>query len=349
MPRKSYIICAVQRSGSTLLCEALQNTGLAGNPAEHFILWLRKIKEQDHGLTQKEVFDDFIDQGIGPNQVFGTKMMWSYCKDTITKMKEVFQVAGNNPSDLQVLREVLPNPKFIFLVRRNVVRQAISLYKTEKTRLHHIMNDEQHQRLEQLNETLIFDPTKISNYHRYVSQHQARWEEFFEENNIRPYRVVYEDFVQSYEETALRLLRFLDIPYPENLTLKPRKMRPLADNVTEKWEAEYEGMLSNIKNHVRKIKIKDIPSNAEIYLFGAGEAGHRAYRAIKTKRPGVQVNGFIDNRKTGALNGVRIYHIDELANEPGLPGKIVLASFYWLEISLGLIEKGLSGFNLLLD
>jgi LPS sulfotransferase NodH len=36
-PHISYVICAVQRSGSFLLCEALENTGLAGNPEEYFL------------------------------------------------------------------------------------------------------------------------------------------------------------------------------------------------------------------------------------------------------------------------------------------------------------------------
>ena len=32
----SFLICSTPRSGSTLLCEALRNTGLAGRPEEYF-------------------------------------------------------------------------------------------------------------------------------------------------------------------------------------------------------------------------------------------------------------------------------------------------------------------------
>jgi Stf0 sulphotransferase len=35
-PVMSYLICATPRSGSTLLCDALGRTGIAGRPAEHF-------------------------------------------------------------------------------------------------------------------------------------------------------------------------------------------------------------------------------------------------------------------------------------------------------------------------
>src|SRR6266576_2925028 len=45
-PNISYIICATPRSGSSLLCEALTNTGVAGKPKEYFgaheqIVWER--------------------------------------------------------------------------------------------------------------------------------------------------------------------------------------------------------------------------------------------------------------------------------------------------------------------
>src|SRR5919204_6001172 len=35
-PSRSYLICATPRSGSTLLCEALKSTGVAGVPDEYF-------------------------------------------------------------------------------------------------------------------------------------------------------------------------------------------------------------------------------------------------------------------------------------------------------------------------
>ncbi|MBE9506501.1 MAG: hypothetical protein IMY86_00490, partial [Chloroflexi bacterium] len=35
-PHTSYLICATNRSGSSLLCEALKNTGIAGRPEEYF-------------------------------------------------------------------------------------------------------------------------------------------------------------------------------------------------------------------------------------------------------------------------------------------------------------------------
>ena len=33
---RSYLVCATPRSGSTLVCQALKATGVAGNPEEYF-------------------------------------------------------------------------------------------------------------------------------------------------------------------------------------------------------------------------------------------------------------------------------------------------------------------------
>ncbi|HMF66717.1 MAG TPA: Stf0 family sulfotransferase, partial [Phyllobacterium sp.] len=33
---RSYVICGTPRSGSTLLCDLLESTGIAGRPASYF-------------------------------------------------------------------------------------------------------------------------------------------------------------------------------------------------------------------------------------------------------------------------------------------------------------------------
>jgi len=61
----SNMICATPRSGSTLLCEALRNTGLAGNPDEyfHFDRWSEKW-----GMSSEEDYLEMILQyGKGDN------------------------------------------------------------------------------------------------------------------------------------------------------------------------------------------------------------------------------------------------------------------------------------------
>src|SRR5205823_4062494 len=53
LPHTSYLVCATPRSGSTLLCEALNNTGLAGHPQEYF----EALKETGIPRRPQQYFD----------------------------------------------------------------------------------------------------------------------------------------------------------------------------------------------------------------------------------------------------------------------------------------------------
>jgi len=60
-PALSYLICATPRSGSTLLCVALDDTGIAGHPAEHFEVlietgWPRQPRDYFQRSNDPEVW-----------------------------------------------------------------------------------------------------------------------------------------------------------------------------------------------------------------------------------------------------------------------------------------------------
>jgi LPS sulfotransferase NodH len=74
-PKFSYIICATPRSGSYLLCEALRNTGVAGQPTEYVSptfesYWAAKWGTQ----TYREYLNKVLEVGTSANGVFGLKV-----------------------------------------------------------------------------------------------------------------------------------------------------------------------------------------------------------------------------------------------------------------------------------
>lgn len=55
--------------------------------------------------------------------------------------------------------------------------------------------------------------------------------------------MVYEELVDAYEETGLRILDFLDVSYPDNLVYgKDRKMKKQATKMNEEWAQKYQEM-----------------------------------------------------------------------------------------------------------
>src|SRR6266480_4945641 len=105
-PHTSYLICATPRSGSTLLCEALENTGLPRHPKEYFetlgnravLDLLGDYSRLDDEYGEPTLWDgaDYANYlmwvrqaGTTPNGVFGAKMMWGYFGDFIDNARQI--------------------------------------------------------------------------------------------------------------------------------------------------------------------------------------------------------------------------------------------------------------------
>src|SRR6478672_526429 len=123
-PDCCYLVCATPRSGSTLLCHLLDQTGVAGHPAEYFEalqhsglprqpveyfdrerhaniverLAFREMPSDDSEPTPNPLWspDTYgrylawaIEQGTTPNGVFGAKLMWGYLGDFATLLRGI--------------------------------------------------------------------------------------------------------------------------------------------------------------------------------------------------------------------------------------------------------------------
>jgi LPS sulfotransferase NodH len=160
----SYLVCTTPRSGSTLVCQALKATGVAGRPEEYFEA-LRKtgrprrpeqyfigVDDQsilDH-LGERSVADDpepwsplwsraaydrylewAIEVGTTPNGVFAAKLMWGYFSDFVELLRHIPRFRDLPLAEL--LPSVFPNVVFVRVVRANKIRQAVSLWKAVQT------------------------------------------------------------------------------------------------------------------------------------------------------------------------------------------------------------------------
>jgi len=135
-PHTSYAICAVQRSGSFLLCEALKNTGLAGNPEEYFLNngegWEDGSWARQYGVTSRPDYLQLVlEKGTTTNGVFGIKIMWNYYHDMFKRLQELPEYKGKEAP--QLLAALFPNVHYIWIVRGDKVRQAVSWARAAQT------------------------------------------------------------------------------------------------------------------------------------------------------------------------------------------------------------------------
>jgi LPS sulfotransferase NodH len=163
-PDRSYLVCATPRSGSTLVCHALEETGVAGRPEEYFEALRhsgrpRRPEEYFIGIDDQSIHDHLGERGVGseltprsplwsraaydrymewafeagttPNGMFGAKLMWGYLNDFVSLLRNIPRYRDVPFAEL--LPEVFPELTFVRVVRANKLRQAVSLWKAVQT------------------------------------------------------------------------------------------------------------------------------------------------------------------------------------------------------------------------
>ena len=232
-PKLSYTIWFTQRTGSTLLCQALEATGIAGVPNEWFWHWLREQPREDPADLQLRLWEG----GSTSNGVFGVKH--SFHEPLFSQLLELFQQFPTFPPQesnrARVWESALPNHRHIFMTRRNKVRLAVSWWKAIKTQEWHRRSDEPAKIVDLSN---AYDFEAIHHLYDECSMREAGIQEFFSEGDILPLTIVYEDFMQEYEKTVRRVLEFLELDTID-LDIPSPALVPTADDISEEWAQRF--------------------------------------------------------------------------------------------------------------
>lgn len=113
-----------------------------------------------------------------------------------------------------------------WLIRRNAVARAISHYRVKKTNQWRLdsrwFTDDTGGEGEP-----GFDFHQIEAFIRLGEAEDVRWRQFFQQYNISPLELTYEELVQDLEGTVRRVLRFLGIP-AEDVKVHPPTLRKQA-------------------------------------------------------------------------------------------------------------------------
>jgi LPS sulfotransferase NodH len=133
---RAYLVCVTPRSGSTLLCELLKATGVAGRPEEYFETlrstgYPRQPRQYFEGIPEVQAtlpevdpgtpercfdWDAVLRAGTTSNGVFAAKIMYGHLDDLWPRL-------GG-----RALADVLPGVRFVRVSRGDRVAQAVSLW-----------------------------------------------------------------------------------------------------------------------------------------------------------------------------------------------------------------------------
>jgi LPS sulfotransferase NodH len=263
-PWRSYLVCASQRSGSTLLCELLKETAVAGHPEEYFEAtretgapphpgeYLKDLPRTGAGIRDDpslpeapphsslqglssycEHLDRTFRLGTTDNGVFGAKLMWSQLSELHSLAGELPEYQGLGRFDL--LQRLFDCPRYIRVIRRDKVRQAVSLWRalqTRRWRLEHAPGDSHPVELR-------YRFQGIDHLVQSFEDEDRSWKEFFAAHRVSPLSIVYEDDLElDLDRTVRKALDHIGAAAPAGWEAdEPIKRQ--ADATSEEWVAAY--------------------------------------------------------------------------------------------------------------
>lgn len=267
LPHTSYLICSTPRTGSSLLCDALTGTGIAGRPEEYFQFRARtgeprRPREYFEGAEDPEIFsilgtrtrgeedeerydpsrfpryEDYltwaIDQGTTPNGVFGAKVMWGYFNGFVTGLR--WALPGRQRVPLERLAaSVFPNLHYIWITREDRVAQAVSLWRALQS---WSWSSDQNPDLNTV-EHLRYSYPAIRHLLGDIEEHDRAWAGFFDQCGVDPYVVSYERFRAALPETVLGILDYLGLATSRGVAIPSLRRRTQSDDLSRTWAERF--------------------------------------------------------------------------------------------------------------
>ena len=232
-PAASVVICALPRTGSSLVAYLLGRNGY-GRPAEWF--WREDVarNEQAWGVTR---FEDYLarvlEEGTSERGIFGVKVMWGYLHEVQFALRRLS--GAYEDDDVTVLRSFFGEPSFVWVRRRDAVAQAVSWARAAQTGQ---WGADQPATAEP-----AFDFRQIDGLYRLARIHDGAWARWFGAHSLEPFEIEYEELARD----AARVMReaLAHLGHEGRAELEPPGfMRRQADQLNAEWAARYRALAS---------------------------------------------------------------------------------------------------------
>ena len=167
------------------------------------------------------------------NEVFGFKLMSWYLDDFLARLREAHGFGNSTTGDLGLLRSAFPHLRFVRIVRRHKLRQALSQARALQTGLWKVQEGKSILREPE------FDPDLIEQSLHEAERQEKIWDDFFRRIGINPFNVEYEKLCRDYERTIRAVLNFLRIKLPAGARVGPPVTTRQADEISRMWEERF--------------------------------------------------------------------------------------------------------------
>ncbi len=238
----SYFICSTPRSGSTLLCDLLKQTGVAGRPnsfyrapsiAEYAEYW---GIEAEPGLEfERRYMAAAIKHGTRDTGMFGMRLHGLSLFELLGRLAMLYPGEATDKARLSV---AFGTPLYVRLRRADKVAQAISRVKAEQSGLWHRHADGAERELIKPYEAPIYDAARLRASITETVEHEAVFDAWAAGQGITPLDVTYEALSADPHGTLAMILDALgrDPALAERAQVQTAR---LADTMSVEWAVRY--------------------------------------------------------------------------------------------------------------
>ena len=203
---RRYLIASTPRSGSTLLAEGLMAAGM-GIPAEYFdVRNTVQVIATRWGITDFATYLKKLHHLRSRSGVFGVKVHWHQLTH-LTAMLLGPEVATGRLSVREVrnvLEQLLPDVKYVWIGRRDLDRQVVSHFVALGTGQWVDTGDGG-----EPPPPPPYDFGKLEEIRSYLATCEQAWARYFTVNGIEPLRIDYEDLAEDYASTMAKVVSYL--------------------------------------------------------------------------------------------------------------------------------------------
>lgn len=214
---RGYAICTTPRSGSNYLCELLSSTGRLGRPLEYFNPQGRRALETpDYPDDPSLHLERILTSGCTDNGVYALKMFPNQLARALDKIP-VF--------------DKLPNVKFVWLNRYDLLGQAISWARAIQTG--------QFRASQRASGPAAYDGALISRCLSEIACANAAWAMYFARRDIAPLCIRYEDIEIDARAAIREVARLVDVN-AEDSDLSRASVTKQRDDLNSQWRRTFQ-------------------------------------------------------------------------------------------------------------
>lgn len=225
-PRSRYIIAITPRSGSTYLCDMMIKTKRLGIPEEVLgqLSIPGRLKKNIPGRTPDEYIRNAVRVKRTANGISGLKASWFQFQNFISAMQDQTYLSGF---------------KYIYLTRRDLAAQAVSLYKATASSVFQTNQQPSENALAKLN-ALEYDYDAIKYWYDHIAAQEKGWQRYFYKQRIFPLCISYEEIDDDIAGVLKRIASYIAVK-PENISIpeEPSIFRKISDNRNPEWSRRF--------------------------------------------------------------------------------------------------------------